>query len=287
MKNVRLLFLLLSISLLLQCQTTPDISASLIITNAAIWTGNPSQPSAKALAVGADTILAIGKLQEIEKYIGDSTQVLDLNKQFVTPGFIDAHVHFITGGFRLSSVQLRKASTPEEFITRIAEFAKTIEPGTWITGGDWDHENWGGELPQRSWIDSVTQQHPVWVNRLDGHMALANSLALQTAKVPDDVTEIAGGEIVRDAQGNLTGVLKDNAMTLVDNKMPEPTDQLKERALEAAMQYVAKQGVTSVHHMSGYLETLERFRKQNRLKTRIYAGMPIREWNALATKVQQ
>ena len=244
MKNVRLLFLLLSTSVLLQCQTASDRSASLVITNANIWTGNPSQPSAKALAVGADTILAIGNTREVEKYIGDSTQVLDLDKQFVTPGFIDAHVHFITGGFRLSSVQLRSASTPEEFITRIAEFAKTLEPGTWITGGDWDHENWGGEPPQRSWIDSITQQHPVWVNRLDGHMALANSLALQAAEVNNAVAEIDGGEIVRDTQNSLTGVLKDNAMALVDSKVPEPTDQLKERALEAAMQYVAQQGVS-------------------------------------------
>nr|WKN35024.1 amidohydrolase [Tunicatimonas sp. TK19036] len=261
--------------------------ATFVITNATIWTGNPSQPEAQALAIGGDTIMAVGTDREIEAYIGDSTQVLDLNKQFVTPGFIDAHTHFVTGGSRLSSVQLRDASTPEEFISRIRDFAKTVEPGTWITGGDWDHENWGGELPHRNWIDSVTQQNPVWINRLDGHMALANTAALKFARVNSDAADVEGGEIIRDEENNLTGVLKDNAMALVDQKMPEPTDQLKDRALEAAMRYVAEQGVTSVHHMSDDLDVLERFHQQGHLKTRIYAGMPIREWESLVTKVKE
>jgi predicted amidohydrolase YtcJ len=287
MKSIRLLLLLLSTNLLLHCQTDPNMSADLVITNAVLWTGNPSQPSARALAVAGDTILAIGNRSEVEKYIDDSTIVLDLNKQFVTPGFIDSHVHFVTGGFRLSSVQLRDATTPEEFIRRIKDFATTVEPGTWITGGDWDHENWGGELPQRSWIDSVTQDHPVWINRLDGHMALANSLALQLAGINQSVKEVEGGEIIRDADGELTGVLKDNAMSLIDQHVPEPTDQLTERALEAAMRYVAEQGVTSVHQMSGYLDVLEQFRDEGRLKTRIYAGMPISQWNTLAEKVKE
>jgi len=285
MKNIYLLLLIAG--LMIRCQPSTTMNADLVITNATIWTGNPSQPSARALAVAGDTILAIGNRSKIEKYIGDSTVVLDLNQQFVTPGFIDSHVHFVTGGFRLSSVQLRDATSPEEFIQRITDFAANVEPGTWITGGDWDHENWGGDLPQRSWIDSVTQEHPVWINRLDGHMALANSLALQLAGINQSGEgEVEGGEIVRDTDGELTGVLKDNAMSLVEAKVPEPTEQLTERALEAAMRYVAEQGVTSVHQMSGYLNVLERFRDEGRLKTRIYAGMPISQWQTLAEKVQ-
>lgn len=261
--------------------------ATLVVTNANIWTGNPNQTTAQAMAIGDDTIMAVGSDREIESYIGDSTRVIDLHQQFVTPGFIDSHVHFIIGGFRLSSVQLRDATTPEEFISRIREFAETVEPGTWITGGDWDHENWGGELPHRNWIDSITREHPVWINRLDGHMALANTAALEFAGVTNDVAEVEGGEIIRDEAGILTGVLKDNAMALVDQKMPEPTEQLTERALEAAMRYVAEQGVTSVHHMSDYMDVLERFHEQGRLKTRVYAGMPISQWETLAAKVQE
>ena len=102
-------------------------------------------------------------------------ETIDLAGALVTPGFIDAHVHFVEGGFRLASVQLRDAKTPQEFTERIRAFAAGVPAGTWITGGDWDHQLWGGELPRREWIDAVTPNHPVWVSRLDGHMALANA----------------------------------------------------------------------------------------------------------------
>ncbi|HEY5564291.1 MAG TPA: amidohydrolase [Rhodothermia bacterium] len=208
---------------------------------------------------------------------------MDAEGQFVVPGFIDAHVHFLDGGFRLSSVQLRDAATPSEFIERVGAYAESTPAGTWITGGDWDHEQWGGELPSRNWIDSVTTDHPVWVNRLDGHMALANSLALKLAGIDDDVRDVDGGTIVRDRE-TLTGVFKDNAMGLVTPHIPNPTDALEDRALEAAMTYVAEQGVTSVHD-AGYdggsigsnagLETFRRAHLQDRLKTRIYASLPL------------
>ena len=101
-------------------------------------------------------------------------------------------------GCDLSSVQLRDARSRDEFVRRIGEFAKRQQPGTWITGGDWDHTLWGGELPSRDWIDAVTPDNPVWINRLDGHMALANTAAMRAAKIGDDVKDVPGGEIVRD-----------------------------------------------------------------------------------------
>src|SRR4029450_11693416 len=109
--------------------------------------------------------------------------VIDAAGQMVVRVFIDSHVHFVDGGFRLSSVQLRDAKTPAEFIARIKAFAASAPSGAWITRGDWDHERWGGALPRRDWIDSITPNNPVWVNRLDGHMSLANSAALRAAKV--------------------------------------------------------------------------------------------------------
>ncbi len=260
--------------------------AELIISNATIWTGNEKQPYAEALAVAGDTIIAVGSNDEIQKYKSEQTKLIDARGQFITPGFIDSHVHFLTGGFNLSSVQLRDAKTPEEFSLRIKEFAATVPAGTWILGGDWDHENWGGELPTKEWIDQFTADHPVWVTRLDGHMSLANSAALKAAGISKSVRDVKGGTIVRNNKGELTGVFKDNAMDMIFEKVPPPTNQQIDKALATAMNYVASHGVTSVHHMAGYLDGLERARDNNTLITRIYAMMPLNQWPALAQKIK-
>lgn len=252
-----------------------------------IWTGNARQPWAEALAANGDTLVAVGTKAEIAPWIDDSTQVVRLpDGQLITPGFIDAHAHFIEGGFNLGSVQLRNAMTREAFIKRIGDFAKTTTPGTWIMGGDWDNQNWGGELPERSWIDSVTMNNPVWVNRLDGHMSLANTAALKAAGVKDNVKDVKGGAIVR-KKGKPTGVLKDNAMALVDQAVPPLSAEQEDQALDAAMNFVASKGVTSVHNMSGHWKTFERARKQNRLITRIYAGTPLDNWRILDKKIKK
>ena len=202
----------------------------------------------------------------------------------VTPGFIDAHVHFLTGGFALASVQLRDATTPDEFTRRIAEYARTLPAGTWIQHGDWDHELWGGELPTRAWIDRVTPKHPAWINRLDGHMALANSAAMRAAGITAQTAEVSGGTIVRDKHGEPTGMFKDNAMSLVQRVIPAASDAQLDGALDAAMTYVASKGVTAVHHM-GFWEDLpvfQRARDRDAMLTRIYAAVPLRTHARLA-----
>ena len=231
----------------------------------------------------------VGSSAEIAKMLQGAprAKVVDAHGGFVAPGFIDSHVHFITGGFNLSSVQLRDARTPAEFIERIKAYAATLPPGAWITGGDWDHQNWGGELPRRDWIDSVTAQNPVWIERLDGHMALANSAALKAAGVSSETKDVEGGTIVRDAAGSPTGILKDNAEGLVWGVVPAPPAELNDRALDAAMRYVAARGVTSVHNMGGFddLATFERAHRDGRLITRIYAVTPIGQWERLRDTV--
>jgi predicted amidohydrolase YtcJ len=261
---------------------------TLAIVNARVWTGDPARPSAEGVAVSGDRITAVGTTSDVRKLAGASAQVIDAAGQFLVPGFIDTHVHFLDGGSRLASVQLRDAKTPAEFSARIAAFAKTVPAGTWITGGDWDHQLWGGELPRRDWIDEVTPDHPVWVNRLDGHMALANSAALSATGVTRAVGDVQGGEIVRDARGELTGLLKDNGMALVAGKMPPPSGEMKDRALEAAMRYVAEQGVTTVHQMGAWddLEVFARAHDARRLGTRIYAAVPLNSWQRLADSVK-
>jgi predicted amidohydrolase YtcJ len=261
-------------------------NVTLALVNGRIWTGDPARPDAEALAIAGDRLALVGTNDDVRR-VADPAHTIDLHGQFVTPGFVDSHVHFLEGGFRLTSVQLRDASTREEFVDRIKAFAATVPPGTWIVGGDWDHTRWGGELPRRDWIDDVTPDRPVWVNRLDGHMALANSAALRAAGLGDAIPDVDGGEIVRDAAGRPTGLLKDNAMDLVGAKVPAPTAAQTDRALDAAMTYVAARGVTAVHHMGTWddLEVFERAWRAGRLRTRIQAAVPLNTWKRLAETV--
>ena len=265
---------------------SPSRNVTLAILNARVWTGDRAAPWAEAIAVSGEQIAAVGTNDEVRTVSAGVTPI-DARGRLVVPGFIDTHVHFVEGGFRLASVQLRDAKTREEFASRIAAFAATVPAGTWISGGDWDHSLWGGELPARDWIDAVTPNHPVWVNRLDGHMALANGAALKAAGVTRGTPDVTGGEIVRRAGGEPTGLLKDNAMALVDKVVPPPTDEMRDRALRAAMSYVARQGVTTVHNMGSWedLATLARARQANALTTRVYGIVPLSDWQRLADAV--
>ena len=257
------------------------------IINGLVWTGESAQPWAEAIALRGERIAKVGSTVEIRQLVGRETRVIDAHGGMVVPGFIDSHVHFLTGGLNLASVQLRDARSPEEFIARIKAFAASVPAGTWITGGDWDHQNWGGELPQRSWIDSVTPNTPVWINRLDGHMALANTAAIRAAKVPMSGGDIAGGTIMRDASGQPSGIFKDNAQDLVDPAVPEPPAEMLDRALDAAMTYVAARGVTAVDHMGTWsdLAVFERAQRAGTLRTRIYAAVPLSTWARLRDTV--
>lgn len=262
---------------------TPTAPVTLAITNARVWTADDARPWATAIAVSGDRIVAVGSDAQITALANASTRMIDARGQLAVPGFIDSHVHFLDGGRGLASVQLRDAATPAEFIARIKAFAATVPTGTWITEGNWDHEQWGGELPRRDWIDSVTPNNPVWINRLDGHMSLANSAALLAASVTREVRDVEGGTIVRDAAGELTGLFKDNATSLVGRAQPPSSDLMDDRALEAAMAHVAEQGVTSIHHVGGWgdLAVFKRAHARGGLRTRIYAAVPLSSWARL------
>ncbi|MEX1186064.1 MAG: amidohydrolase [Gemmatimonadaceae bacterium] len=262
---------------------TPREPATFAITNGRVWTGDNAHPWATALAVSGDRIVAVGSDADINALVGPDTRVIDARGGLVAPGFIDSHIHFLDGGRGLASVQLRDAATPAEFIARIKAFAATVPAGTWIIEGNWDHEQWGGELPRRDWIDSVTPNNPVWINRLDGHMSLANTAALRAANVTREVRDVAGGTIVRDAAGELTGLFKDNATSLVGRAQPPSSDVMNDRALDAAMAHVAEQGVTSVHHVGswGDLAVFRRAHARGGLRTRIYAAVPLSSWARL------
>jgi predicted amidohydrolase YtcJ len=260
---------------------------TLAIVNARVWTSDARRPWADAVLVTGERITAVGSSAEIRKLARPITRVIDANGGLLAPGFIDAHVHFVEGGFGLTSVQLRDARTREEFVQRIKAHAGVLPAGAWMLEGNWDHQNWGGELPRKEWIDSVTPNTPVFIQRLDGHMALANSAALRVAKLTRDTRQVTGGEIVHDEQGAPTGILKDNAMSLVARSVPPPLDAQEDAALDAAMRFVAEQGVTSVHNMGTWrhMAIFERAHKARRLRTRIYAAVPLATWEQLRDHV--
>ena len=268
----------------------PAGPVTLAVVNARVWTGAARRPWADAVVVRGDRLALVGGSAEARKLAASapSARVVDARGAMLVPGFTDAHVHFVDGGFRLSGVQLRDARTPQEFAARIQAFAATVPKGTWILGGDWDHERWGGALPERAWIDALVPDHPVFVSRLDGHMALANARALAIAGVTRGARDVEGGTIGRDAAGELTGLLRDNAMELVWRAVPPAPEALADRALDAAMRHVAEQGVTAVQAMGSWadLAVYERAWRAGRLRTRVSAHVPLDTWTRLRDTVQ-
>jgi predicted amidohydrolase YtcJ len=283
------LSLLVTSSLVLVAPVLAQGHADLVVYGR-VWTGDSARPWVGAVAARGDTIVAVGDRRTVGALVGAGTRVLDNGVALVVPGLGDAHTHFIDGGMQLLSVDLRDAASPEEFIGRIAAFAKRLAPGRWVTGGDWDHERWSGApLPHHEWIDSVTQDKPVFVTRLDGHMGLANAAALRLAAIGRQTPDPPGGLIVRDSAGEPTGVLKDNAMDLVGRVEPEPTAEEVDSALARAMRHAAAHGVTTVHVMSTSWADLAAFRRahaRHTQMTRICAYVPIAAWPMLADTVR-
>jgi predicted amidohydrolase YtcJ len=261
-----------------------------------VWTGDSAKPWAQAVAVAADTILGVGDSAALSKLVGSRTRVIHNGKAMVAPGFMDAHVHLLSGGFQIARVDLRGASSPAEFITRVKQHAAKLPPGEWIEGGSWDHEAWpGAPLPTRGWIDSVTPENPVFLNRLDGHMSLANSAALRLAQITRETRDIDGGTIVRDPKtGEPTGVLKENARDLVNRVIPGPSPAQSDSALARAMRWAAAHGVTAVATVSDdpgtlaiagswrELAALKRAHRNGTMLTRVSVYVSLEAWRAMA-----
>ncbi|HOB75624.1 MAG TPA: amidohydrolase [Phycisphaerae bacterium] len=262
------------------------LAPDLIILNASVRTMDNARPTAEALAILGNRVVAVGSTAEIRTLAGPATRTIDAGGKLVLPGFNDAHVHFLMGGFALLSVDLRDARTPEEMARRLGEYAKKLPKGTWILEGNWDHEKWPGTpLPTRQMIDAVTPDHPVMVSRLDGHMVLVNSLALRLAGVTKETQDPPGGLIVRDPKtGEPTGVLKDTGEDLIARVIPAKSFEEKLAAARVATEHAARLGVTSVTDVSAgddvglYQYMIQR----GELKTRIYGARSIVSWDVLA-----
>ncbi|HEY5479933.1 MAG TPA: amidohydrolase [Verrucomicrobiae bacterium] len=263
-----------------------SLASDLVIVNASLHTMDDAHPTADAVAILGNRIAAIGSTAEIRALAGPGTRVIDAAGKVVFPGFNDAHTHFLMGGFALANVDLRSANSPEELARRLGEYAKKLPKGRWILGGEWDHEKWpGAPLPTKEMIDAATPDYPVFVSRLDGHMALANSLALKLAGVTKETKDPPGGLIVHDAKtGEPTGVLKDGAESLVERVVPDKSFEEKHIAAKAATDHAAQVGVTSLTDMSadGDVGLYQYMLERGELKTRIYAASSIVSWEVMA-----
>ena len=261
--------------------------ADTIYTNGTVWTGDSRVPLTNAFAVTGERFSALGKDAAFSLKT-KRTRIVDLQGAFVTPGLIDNHTHFLMGAKTLKQVNLRQAATPEQFTDIIAGRAKSLPEGEWIEGGNWDEQLWGGELPTKEWIDKVTPNHPVAVARLDLHMLLLNSAALKAAGIDKNTPTPPGGEIVRDAKGNPTGILKDQAKELVLSIIPADTMARNIDTFKQGIQHGLRHGVTQCHIMGSSWEShniLMAMREKAHPQMRFQSYVPIQDWKKLLQQI--
>jgi predicted amidohydrolase YtcJ len=248
-----------------------------------VTVGQKAKPSeamssrVQAMAVSGGKIIAMGSNVEVEKLKATNTQVIDLGGHFVMPGFNDAHVHLASGGFEKLNIDLVGAKSLEEMKQRIAARVKSAAANEWITGRGWDHTLWAEQkTPTRGDIDAVTEGHPAIFNRVDGHIAIANSAALKAAGITAQTPDPHGGKIDRDDKGEPTGILRETAMSEVFSKIPPPTMQQRRRAAELALQDAARWGITSAQDNSEWEDFLvyEQLEKEAKLTLRISEWLP-------------
>src|SRR5215211_3824050 len=245
-------------------------SVSLVLTGGKVFTADALGTLAEAVAVDGSRIVAVGTSREIESRF-EGARTIDLKGRLVTPGFNDAHIHFLGGGLSLLRVNLVGAKTLAEAKARVAARVRELRPGAWVTGRGWDHTLWGGEWPTKKDLDEVAPANPVILQRVDGHVGWANTLALQKGGVTRETQAPQGGEILRDAAGEPTGILKETAAGLVTRVVPEPTREENMEALARSLAEARRYGITSVQDNSGY-ETTKLYRelkRQGRLTVRV------------------
>jgi len=243
---------------------------SLLLTGGKVFTADEKFTTSEAVAVDGERIVAVGTSAELEaKY--QATREIDLKGKLVTPGFNDAHVHFLRGALSLLNVNLTDTKTLEEAKAKAAAKVKEVKAGEWIIGRGWDHTIWGNKFPTRVDLDAVAPNNPVYLVRVDGHVAWVNSAALRLAKIDKTTKNPEGGEVERDSSGEATGILKETAQGLVNRLIPQPDAAQMTRGLELALKMAREYGITSVQDNSGY-ETTKLYREflnSNKLTVRV------------------
>jgi len=263
----------------------PAPKADLVIQRARVWTGNPKQPWAQAVAVAGGLIAAVGTDEEIGRFVDASTLVIDGRGAALLPGFIDAHFHLLDLSTTAGEVplNLRFVAGRDELVEILAGEARKVPSGAWIFGEGWDERKWGGELPSKEWIDRATPHHPVWLLNAFGDSGLANSAALREAGIGRETRERPLEGIARDRSGEPTGLVRGGPMWLMDQVLAERQVGPAAQQAEKTMGRLAALGVTSVQHTGNWQELLvfRQLRRTGSMKTRIYAGVPLPAWRRL------
>lgn len=264
-----------------------DVPLDCALVGGSIWTGAPGG-RADALGIVGDRIVAVGAAA-VKARMARTTRVVDLKGAFAMPAFTDNHTHFLMGSLALARPNLLDVKDRGEFVARIAAAVKA-EPGQWLLGGAWDEQRLGGQLPTREWIDAVTPDTPVAVPRTDLHMYLCNSVALKLAGITRDTPDPAGGVIVRDASGEPTGVVKDNAKALIERVIPPLAPEQAETALRAGIAHGLKHGFAQVHVPDPFdwdcFDALRRLRGRGETEMRFYNFVPMHDWQRMADLVK-
>ncbi len=222
------------------------LAATTIYRNARVWTGAPAHPWSDAIALRGNRIVALGA-QASRSLARRDTRSIDLGGALVVPGMMDNHTHFIMGSKMLTQVDLLAVKTRQQLVDTLAKGAAALPGGKWLEGVGWDEQRWGGELPNRSWIDAVTPNTPVSIGRTDGHNLFLNSVALRLAGIDRNTPDPGGGTIVRDASGEPTGILRDNAMDLATRVIPAWSDAEIDAAVQLGIKAALARGATQCH----------------------------------------
>jgi predicted amidohydrolase YtcJ len=265
----------------------PAQTADLIVTNAVIYTGDglaEGRPqTVQAIAVANGKILVAGSSQEVLQLKGPNTEVRNLDTLrthvYVFPGFNDAHTHLGEAGMTKMNVDLAGVRSRAEMMTRIADFARNSPPGHWLVGGRWDQTLWPDKsLPTRQQLDEVTAGHPAFLTRVDGHIALANTAALEEAHITGKTIPPEGAAIDLDSSGQPTGILRESAQDLVNKVIPSASNEERRRGIELAIADALSNGVTSVQDNSDWRDFLiyEQLEKENKLNLRIAEWLPFK-----------
>jgi predicted amidohydrolase YtcJ len=241
-----------------------------------IYTMDRTLPRVQAVAIEGNRILAVGSDEEArEQTRGVGWEVLDLEGKAVVPGFIDCHVHFLGFALGLRGLDFKVVDSLEGALELVGECTRKRGPGEWITGFGWDHHGWQGGFPRKEDLDHVAPENPVALRRKDGHLMWVNSLALERARIDEETPDPPGGEIERDEQGP-TGILKERALELVEEILPQPSPQTRQEALREAIGKAQRLGLTGIHDCEG-AEALADFQTllaQGELGLRVYMMIP-------------